>query len=459
MCALGVWRLSRFAHFVPLGECTALYNALNMAVIFLGSETARSVQQGNLLLTSEREKKLVEKAVEEKILVSLDYDDLADCRKIQGRLLNLPVSILYLLTTDQCNFACRYCFIEGNFPADHKPNLMIPEIAQAGIDLYARAIALSPTSGRKRVIFYGGEPLLNFQTMIFAVEYIERLKREGKLPNNLGLSLNTNASVVTPEIAQFLAAHQITASVSLDGNKGVHDQERILRSGKGTFDATLQGFMLLKKHGVNMGVSCTISEAGVEHLEESLTFFIKELDIRSFGFNIMREGQVLELADPGGYAQRVSSALIEAFKIAREKGVYEDRIMRKVRCFIEKKPCLHDCAGCGGEIAVSPDGFVGVCHGAVGQKHYFVPLMPEIDPLTHPFWVEWRTRSPFNMPQCIDCVALGICGGGCPYEAYLQKGNIWDLDERFCVHAKMTLNFLIRDLWEQMKKKQNQYQN
>lgn len=289
--------------------------------------------------------------------------------------------------------------------------------------------------------------------MVFAVEYIERLKREGKLPDNLGLSLNTNASVVTPEIAQFLADHQITASVSLDGREIVHNRERIFHSEKGTFDATLQGFMLLKEHGVNVGVSCTIAESGVDDFEDTITFLTNELGIRSFGFNILRETQTSKLEDPEGYAQKVSRALIQAFKIAREKGVYEDRMMRKVRCFIGRKPYLNDCAGCGGEIAISPDGFVGVCHGAVGQKHWFVPLTPEIDPLTHPYWTEWRTRSPFNMPQCLDCVALGICGGGCPYEAFLKKGTIWGLDERFCVHSKITLEFLIKDLWEKMKTK------
>ena len=111
---------------------------------------------------------------------------------------------------------------------------------------------------------------------------------------------------------------------------------------------------------------------------------------------------------------------------------------------------MNDCAGCGGEIAVAPGGEIGVCHGAVGAKDYFVPLTPQLDPHVHPYWLEWRSRSPFNMPECIDCVALGICGGGCPYEAFLQKGSIWALDERFCVHAKITLKFLIQDLYEKM---------
>ena len=238
--------------------------------------------------------------------------------------------------------------------------------------------------------------------------------------------------------------------MSIDGRKRIHDQERIFRSSKGTFDATLKGFKLLKDHGVNVGISCTITESGVDHLEETILFFAKELGVHSFGFNILREGQAVKLADSEKYSRRVSRALIQAFKIAREQGIYEDRMMRKVRTFIRRHPRLNDCAGCGGEIAVAPGGEIGVCHGAVGAKDYFVPLTPQLDPHVHPYWLEWRSRSPFNMPECIDCVALGICGGGCPYEAFLQKGSIWALDERFCVHAKITLKFLIQDLYEKM---------
>ena len=49
----------------------------------------------------------------------------------------------------------------------------------------------------------------------------------------------------------------------------------------------------------------------------------------------------------------------------------------------------------------------------------------------------------------MDCPALGICGGGCPINAmHLRPGNtIHSLDERFCVHSKKTLEFLIKDLY------------
>jgi uncharacterized protein len=51
------------------------------------------------------------------------------------------------------------------------------------------------------------------------------------------------------------------------------------------------------------------------------------------------------------------------------------------------------------------------------------------------------------MNQCQDCPALGICGGGCPHNADRTKGSIFELDERFCVHANTVLEWLIWDLY------------
>lgn len=56
------------------------------------------------------------------------------------------------------------------------------------------------------------------------------------------------------------------------------------------------------------------------------------------------------------------------------------------------------------------------------------------------------------MEECKNCPALGICGGGCPFNAYQQEKNIWALDKRFCIHAKMTLEWLIWDLYQNSKK-------
>jgi uncharacterized protein len=123
--------------------------------------------------------------------------------------------------------------------------------------------------------------------------------------------------------------------------------------------------------------------------------------------------------------------------------------MRRVKNFLEKTPVLSDCGACGLQIVVSPDGKIGVCQAFCGSKEFFITEQFEtFEPEIHPFWKQWRGRSPFSNENCRGCVALGNCGGGCPYNAYQTNGSINALDERFCAHAKATTLFLIKDLWE-----------
>lgn len=106
----------------------------------------------------------------------------------------------------------------------------------------------------------------------------------------------------------------------------------------------------------------------------------------------------------------------------------------------------------GGQIVIAPDGHVGICHGYLGSRKYFVTNVNNMkfDPQSDPVFMEWSRRSPLNMDICRDCPALGICGGGCPLNADYEKGSIWEIDKRFCVHCKATIEWLIWDLYKQM---------
>jgi len=100
------------------------------------------------------------------------------------------------------------------------------------------------------------------------------------------------------------------------------------------------------------------------------------------------------------------------------------------------------------QIVMSPEGYIGTCHAYCGTKEYFVRYDPAIDPNQHPFWREWRRRSPINMEGCYDCIALANCGGGCPHNAALVAGSILGKGYFFFVHTLLKpLRFLIEDLY------------
>ena len=139
----------------------------------------------------------------------------------------------------------------------------------------------------------------------------------------------------------------------------------------------------------------------------------------------------------------------------RKRGIYEDRMMRKLKAFSKAQVYFSDCAATsGGQIVIAPDGQVGICHGCLHDKRYFVSNVNDevFDCTKDPNFIEWSQLTPVNHEECLSCPALGICGGGCPINAMnSKKGNtIHSIDTRFCAHAKKTLDFLIHDLYRIM---------
>ncbi len=255
--------------------------------------------------------------------------------------------------------------------------------------------------------------------------------------------------MITEEIANTLAEYNVSVAISIDGPKDVHDKMRVDHLGRGTFDAVMKGFECAEKAGCNVSACCTIDEHNLDILPDVTCWLIKELEVQGLGFNTLLECNARRIPRPVPYSNTVAEALVECFQIARECGVHEDRFMRKVNAFADGDFYFSDCGGCGMQLVISPDGYVGTCHAYCGTKDYFVQMSELENPIDHPYWKEWRKRSPINIPECYDCIALASCGGGCPHNAAVVTGSIWNLDTSFCPHAKRAVDFLVKDLFNQ----------
>ncbi len=79
------------------------------------------------------------------------------------------------------------------------------------------------------ITFYGGEPLLNFSLIKQCVEYVKTLN----CSNTIMYSLTTNLTLMTQEIAEYLASvPNFTVVCSIDGNQELHDEHRKGSDGK-----------------------------------------------------------------------------------------------------------------------------------------------------------------------------------------------------------------------------------
>jgi uncharacterized protein len=149
--------------------------------------------------------------------------------------LNSKLRMITLQITQQCNLRCKYCTYSGSYLSrTHANKRMSLELAKRGIDFL---ISRARDSRTISVGFYGGEPLLELETVQRCIEYTEA-KAEGR---KLIFNITTNGTLIKEEIIEFFEAHDVTLMISLDGPKEIHDQNRSFAvGGCGTFDKIVE---------------------------------------------------------------------------------------------------------------------------------------------------------------------------------------------------------------------------
>jgi len=456
------FRVSRFLHVVDGEGATdgysVLYNALTLGVLIVSRDIAdriRFLQERGLTATvasleDNAASHMIEELTTHRMFLGSRQSEYEDYAAAWHPIVRPRIGVLYLLLTDDCNMQCSYCYMLKGMPSGYEYSMMTQEVAEYGIDLFVHSLAESLRYGVSipRIGFFGGEPVLNFEVLSKAVCFIEEYESTGQLPRNTLVTLNTNGTLVTPEIALFLNQHNVKVIVSLDGWQSIHDTCRVYRTGKGTFNDVVRGIETLEAAGVRPTVSCTVDHHNVDNIEEVLQWILDTFKVTAVSLNPYVAPAVRDPKRAREWANKAAKKLISCYEICRSRGIYEGRVMRYVRAFVQGHIQYTDCAGCGQQIVVDPKGNVGVCQAYCGTKQYFVPYGQAFNPLDHPYWNELRLRSPLVMPQCLDCIALSICGGGCPQSAHRQKGSIWEIDEISCIIPKEVTRYILLALLE-----------
>lgn len=141
------------------------------------------------------------------------------------------LSGLVLGVTERCSFRCKYCVFGGMYQTRRRHSglrMSLTTAKQAVQFLLARSgHAKEPLA----FSFYGGEPLLEFRLIERIVGFIE--SEIGHRAH--GFHLTTNGLALEQQrIRDFLANHQVSLTVSLDGPQAIHDAWRVTQSGQPT---------------------------------------------------------------------------------------------------------------------------------------------------------------------------------------------------------------------------------
>ena len=159
--------------------------------------------------------------------------------------------------TEECNFRCKYCVFdeENHQERNHSEISVSIECAKNELERFYER-----TNGVEGyVIFYGGEPLLEFEKIKELVDFGNKISR-----GIFKYSLTTNGVLLTRDKVDFLIENDFLVTVSIDGPQEIHDEMRISKNGKGThqiIEGNLRRIFVEKElfFSSNIIINCTIS--------------------------------------------------------------------------------------------------------------------------------------------------------------------------------------------------------
>lgn len=188
---------------------------------------------------------------------------------------------MYTLTLEInqiCNFKCSYCYL-----GEKNGKVMSEDVAYAGIDL-ALLNVQKHQDKRLWVDFVGGEALLSFEMICKIVRYIEKQILRKDITVNY--SITTNGSIMNKEILRFFIDKKVHIKLSIDGDKMIHNRNRKLLSGKGSFELiekNLISFKLYEKYtSINIQAAHVITHNNYKEIFYSVRYLVDKL-----GFNII----------------------------------------------------------------------------------------------------------------------------------------------------------------------------
>lgn len=374
------------------------------------------------------------------IVENEDADDkiLDDCRK---EILEPYISTAYFFLTKNCNLACRYCFERQSETKNSSEGVMSFDVFSRGLDFFQRLINLDKDrfNERKTIIFYGGEPFHNKKLLFSAITEIQDRITKGDLPVQTKMLVVTNGTLMNDEDILFIKKNGVTVTFSLDGDRQA-SANRVYPDGKTlAWDKATETFKKCVEAGIDLNIACTLSPETIVRQKEVLDYFIS-IGATNIGFNVILDNDIIQLNTD--YDDKAADFVTTAYRTLSDNNITENRTRRRLDVLKHKHPCLFDCNAAGGrQIAIAPNGDIGICHEHIMDKKHFITTIDdmEFDPKQSAEYKMWNKRSPLYIDSCLNCIALGICGGGCVINSERKHDSIFIPDQRFC---KQTISIL-----------------
>lgn len=210
-------------------------------------------------------------------MISRLYPEISITKNENDRILSRTVTFQ---VTNACNLCCKYCY-QINKGCDK----MTFTTAKTFIDLL-----LSGDKGFKEYInpeispaiileFIGGEPFLEIELIDQIVDYFREQTIELMHPwaTNYCISICSNGvNYFDERVQKFLNKNKyhMSFSITIDGNKELHDACRVFSDGSGSYDIAVAGANDWIAKGNYMGSKITIAPGNLNYLYDAIIHMV-----------------------------------------------------------------------------------------------------------------------------------------------------------------------------------------
>lgn len=342
------------------------------------------------------------------------------------------VEIRYFIIdlTKQCNFDCVYCF------RDFHNNDIISLNVLDKILQYILNYCNKESISKIGLQMWGGEPLLVLDRIEYVVDFFSHTDIK------VTIDIETNASLVTDEIAQKLYKWGIHIGVSVDGTPELHDRQRRMIGGKSSAELVERSIRNLQKYyGDDIGGITVVTKYNYKNIKKILDYFIYELHLTSMKFNLVRDNnhapeQKLALDEEEVFC--FANELMDYLWAFRRLGANfsEGNIEIRIKNLLQRSNiscCIsHGCQGGKRMVSFDQVGNIFPCE-MIDFPEEKIGSIYEDDSIEI-MVKEAVKKNKFFLPkkekQCIECPWWYYCQGGCSSRnRYLNRnGKIDDVE-------------------------------
>ena len=349
----------------------------------------------------------------------------------------VPLQTLVVNVTNQCNLACTYCYEYGedkivDTENGKQPKFMSAETARASVDFALRESRDSPTA---HITFFGGETLMNFPVLKSTIAYARQ--RAAEVGKDIDFSLTTNATLLKPDVIEFLAEERVGVTISIDGPEDLQNKFRVFKGGTGSYDIAAPKIKALlarhKSRPIGARVTLTRQTLEVSRIYRHLT---DEIGFWEVGFAPVTTAPSRDYAiGDGGFDELLGQFRALAYEYLKASLANRHHGFSNVRETLQEIHQGHAKAyPCGaglGLMGVATDGDVALCHRFAGSDAHRFGTVHD--------GVSWEKQQEFldthhisHKTDCQTCWARPICAGGCYHEANTRYGTTNTPNLHYC---------------------------